>query len=72
MVYRVAIVVLGVGYVAYRIALVVAISRAKRAGDSAREQWLRSHGFGLYRCAAALVAVLAVLLVLLVWSNSRG
>lgn len=71
MAYRIAIILLGGGYVAYRVALAVEILKAKRAGDSERERRLRTHGFGLYRWAAAAVIVVFVVLVVIVWSNSR-
>jgi hypothetical protein len=69
MLYRVAIVLVGGGYIAYRVALAIQILRAKRAGDTVRERQLRSRGFGLYRWAAGTLVVVVVLLVLLVWSN---
>lgn len=69
--FRIAIVLLGGGYVAYRVALAVAILKAKRAGDPQREQHLRRHGFGFYRWALAVVGVFFVVLVVIVWSNSR-
>jgi hypothetical protein len=71
MLYRIAIILVGGGYVAYRFALAMQILKAKRAGDVVREQHLRRHGFGLYRWAAAAFVILFVVLVLLVWSNSR-
>jgi hypothetical protein len=71
MLWRVAIIVVGGGYVAYRLWLAVQIARAKRAGDFAREQRLRTRGFGLLRWAVACLLVFIVALTLLVWSNSR-
>jgi hypothetical protein len=70
-VYRVAIILLGGGYIAYRVALAVEILKAKRSGDVRREQRLRTHGFGIYRYAAAAAVVVFLVLVLIVWSNSR-
>jgi hypothetical protein len=71
MAYRIAIVLLGGGYVVYRFALAFEILKAKRGGDVRREQHLRRHGFGFYRWALAAVAVLFVVLVVIVWANSR-
>jgi hypothetical protein len=69
--WRVVVVVGGAGFVAYRLALWLEIRKARRAGDTAREQHLRRHGFGLYRWAALAVVVFIVLLAALVWANSR-
>jgi hypothetical protein len=69
--WRVVVVVVGVGFVAYRVALWLEIRKARRAGDTAREQHLRRHGFGLYRWVALCLLVFIVLLTALVWSNSR-
>jgi hypothetical protein len=69
--YRIAIILLGAGYVAYRISLAVQILQAKRAGDLERERRLRTHGFGLYRWAAGAVLVLLLVLVFLIWANAR-
>jgi hypothetical protein len=71
MLYRIAIILVGVGFVAYRIALALEIRRARKAGDTAREQRLRTRGFGLYRWVLAAVVVLIVLLTALVWLSSR-
>ncbi|HET9843003.1 MAG TPA: hypothetical protein VFQ01_13440 [Nocardioides sp.] len=71
MVYRIAIVLVGLAFVAYRLSLWVAVWRAHRAGDRAREERLRTRGFGLYRWAAAGAVILVIVLALLVWSNSR-
>jgi hypothetical protein len=71
MLYRIAIILLGGGYVAYRVALAVQILKAKRSGDIERERRLRTHGFGLYRWAAGAAVVVFLVLVLIVWANSR-
>ncbi|HEY3529162.1 MAG TPA: hypothetical protein VGK78_08420 [Nocardioides sp.] len=71
MLLRVAIILVGVGFVAYRVALVLEIRRAHRAGDLARERRLRTRGFGIYRWVLAAVVVIIVLLTALVWLNSR-
>ena len=69
--YRIAVVLVGVAFVAYRVSFWVALWRARRAGDTAREQHLRGHGFGLYRWALLGVLVFIGVLAALVWSNSR-
>jgi hypothetical protein len=67
-----AVVVLGaIGFVVYRLSLALEIRKARRSGDRAREAHLRTHGFGLHRWAAAAVVVFMIVLVVLVWSNSR-
>jgi hypothetical protein len=71
MLWRVAIIVVGGGYVAYRLWLAAAIARARRAGDREREQRLRTLPFSLFRWAFACLLVFIVALTLLVWSNSR-
>ena len=71
MLWRVAIILAGVGFVAYRVALALEIRRARRAGDVARERRLRTHGFGLYRWVLLAVLVLIALLSVLVWLSSR-
>jgi hypothetical protein len=71
MLLRVTIIVLGGGFVAYRVALAREIIRAKRAGDIAREQRLRRSGFGLHRWAFGALVVFVLFLVLLIWANSR-
>jgi hypothetical protein len=71
MLWRVAVILVGVGFLAHRIALWLEIRKARRAGDTAREQQLRQHGFGLYRWAVLCLLVFMVVLVFLVWANSR-
>jgi hypothetical protein len=69
--WRIVVVAGGLGFVAYRTALWLEIRRARRAGDTAREQHLRRHGFGLYRWAVLFLVVFMVLVTALVWANSR-
>lgn len=71
MLWRVAAVLLGGGFVLYRIALALEIRNARRAGDTEREQSLRSHGFGLYRWVLLCLLVLIALLTVLFWLNGR-
>lgn len=69
MLYRAAIVLAGLGFVAYRVALARAIRQARRTGDVARERRLRARGFGLYRWALGGALVLVLVFSLLVWRN---
>jgi hypothetical protein len=71
MLWRVAVVLVGAGFVAYRVALWLAIRKATRSGDLARLERLRSRGFGLYRWLVVCLLVFIVLLSLVVWHNSR-
>ncbi|HEX4472127.1 MAG TPA: hypothetical protein VH085_09170 [Nocardioides sp.] len=71
MLYRVGVILLGGGYIAYRVSLALQILKAKRSGDLERERRLRTHGFGLYRWAAGAAVVVFLVLVVIVWSNSR-
>jgi hypothetical protein len=65
---KIVVPLLAVAYVAYRASLALEIARARRRGDPARVEHLRTHGFGFYRfvlgTAVVLVLLLAVLLVL--------
>jgi|tagenome__1003787_1003787.scaffolds.fasta_scaffold18275150_2 hypothetical protein len=71
MLWRIVIVLVGVGFVAYRVALALEIRKARRSGDRRREEQLRSRGFGLYRWAAVGLLIFTLVLSLLVWSSSR-
>jgi hypothetical protein len=71
MLWRVVVIAIGVGFVAYRVTLWLEIRKARKSGDRAREEHLRRHGFGLYRWAALGVLIFTVLLTALVWANSR-
>jgi hypothetical protein len=71
MLWRVVVVLIGLGFVAHRVALWREIRKARRAGDTKREEHLRQHGFGLYRWAVLALLVFTVVLTALVWSNSR-
>jgi hypothetical protein len=71
MLWRVLIILVGGGYVAYRFALAAQILKAKRVGDVAREQQLRTRGFGVYRWVVLCLLVFIVLLTALFWLNSR-
>jgi hypothetical protein len=71
MLWRVVIILVGGGYVAYRFTLAAQILRAKRVGDVEREQQLRTRGFGVYRWVVLCLLVFIVLLTALFWLNSR-
>jgi hypothetical protein len=71
MFWRVAVVLVGAGFVLYRVSLALEIRKARKAGDSEREQRLRAHGFGLHRWAVLCLLIVFVLLTALFWLNSR-
>jgi hypothetical protein len=71
MLWRVAVVLLGAGFVLYRLSLALEIRKARKAGDKEREERLRTHGFGLYRWVVLCLLVCIVLLTGLFWLNSR-
>ena len=71
MLWRVAVLLVGGGFVAYRVTLWLEIRKAHRSGDVEREQQLRRHGFGLYRWVVLSLLVFIVLLTALFWLNSR-
>lgn len=71
MMFRIAVVVLGLSYIAYRAKLALQLSRAKRAGDTTREEALRARSFWLVRWAGGIAVVLVVLLVVLFALESR-
>ena len=58
-------------FVVYRISLAVQIARARRAGDTAREQRLRRWAFGLMHWVIGALALVAVLFTVLVMVNDR-
>lgn len=68
---KVLIPLLAVGYAAHRVLLRVQISRARRAGDSARVAELSAHGFRLHRWALLACLLVIAFLALLTYSNSR-
>jgi hypothetical protein len=72
MLYRALVVLVGLGFVVYRGSLWWEIRKAHRSGDRAREAHLRRHGFGVYRWALGAGIVLLVVLIVIVWANSRG
>lgn len=71
MLWRVVVVLAGGAFVAYRAALWLAIRKARRSGDTTREDELRRHGFGLYRWAVLFLLLFIVVLGLLFWNSSR-
>jgi hypothetical protein len=71
MLWRAGVILIGGGYVAYRLVLAVRILQAKRAGDVERELRLRRRAFGFFHWAIGILTVFTVLFTLLVWSNSR-
>ena len=71
MLWRVAVILVGGGFVVYRLTLWLEIRKARRAGDTAREARLRRHGFGLYRWVVLCLLIFIALLTALFWANSR-
>jgi hypothetical protein len=71
MLWRFAIYLVLGGYVAFRVVLAVQIARARRAGDVDREQQLRRRAFGLLHWVVGATVVFTLVLVFLVWANSR-
>jgi hypothetical protein len=70
MLWRAVVILVGGGFVFYRVTLWLEIRRARRAGDAEREKWLRGRGLRLVRGIAVVVVVLVLLLTLLIWRNS--
>ncbi len=71
MLFRIVVVLAGLGFLAYRLNLWLAIRSARKRGDRAREHELRTHGFRLYRWALLVAVLLIVVLTYFVWANSR-
>jgi hypothetical protein len=71
MLWRAAVVLIGGGYVVYRVTLAVQIVRARRAGDLERERRLRSRAFGILHWTVGVLLIFTLLLTLVVWLNSR-
>jgi len=71
MLWRIAVILVAGGFIAYRTALWLQIRKARRAGDTEREQYLRRHGFGLYRWIVLCLLVFIAVLTAVVWLSSR-
>ena len=64
---KIVVPLLAVAYIGYRVTLALEIARAKRRGDTARLDHLRTHGFGFYRfVVGTTVIVLCLLTVFLI------
>jgi hypothetical protein len=70
MLWRAAVILVGGGFVLYRVTWWLEIRKAQRAGDTEREKWLRGRGLRLVRGIAVVVVVVALLLTALIWRNS--
>lgn len=68
---KIAVPLLAVAYVGYRAAVALEIARAKRRGDAARVDHLRTHGFGLYRWLLGGAVMLMLLLALFIVLETR-
>jgi hypothetical protein len=71
MLWRIAVILVAGGFIAYRTALWLQIRKARKAGDIEREQHLLRHGFGLYRWVVLCLLVFIALLSMVVWLSSR-
>ncbi len=68
---KIVVPLLAVAYVGYRVTLALEISRAKRRGDTARFDHLRTHGFGFYRFVVGTTLIVICLLVLFLILETR-
>jgi hypothetical protein len=68
---KVLVLLLAAAYVVYRLGLAFRIARARRRGDTAREQALRRQAFWSFHAAVGVLLVGALLLLGLVALNER-
>jgi hypothetical protein len=68
---KVVVPLLAAGYVAYRVTLALEIARAKKRGDKARYDHLRTHGFGFYRFIVGTTVIVLCLLTLFLILEAR-
>jgi len=68
---RILVLAIAVAYAGYRGHLALALARARRRGDTEREQALQARGLRVTRWAIGIVLAVASFLVLLVALNSR-
>jgi hypothetical protein len=71
MLWRFFFLVAVLSFVVYRLSLSMKIAKARRAGDTAREQRLRRFAFGLMHWVIGGMALVAVLFTVLVMVNDR-
>jgi|1186.fasta_scaffold104343_2 hypothetical protein len=63
---KVVVALVALAFVAYRGSVALEIFRARRRGDTARVEHLRTHGFGFFRFVLGTVVVIALLLLVFV------
>ncbi len=68
---KIVVPLLAAAYVGYRAMLALEIARAKRRGDTARLDHLRTHGFGFYRFILGTTLVVLCLLVVFLILETR-
>ena len=68
---KIAVPLLAAAYIGYKVSVAWEIARAKRRGDTARVEQLRTHGFGFYRFVLGTVLVLLCLLTVLLVLETR-
>ncbi len=68
---KIVVPLLAVAYVGYRVTLALEIARAKRRGDTARFDHLRTHGFGFYRFVVGTTVIVLCLLTLFLILETR-
>jgi hypothetical protein len=61
---KIVVPLVAVAYIGYRATLALEIVRARRRGDTARLEHLRTHGFGFYRFVLGTTLVVICLLAL--------
>jgi hypothetical protein len=58
MLIKIAVLLLAIGYIGYKVSVALEITRARRRGDAARAEQLAAQGFGFYRFTlGTLIAV---------------
>ena len=68
---KIVVPLLAVAYIGYRVTLALEIARAKRRGDTARLDHLRTHGFGFYRFVVGTTVIVLCLLTLFLILETR-
>ena len=68
---KIVVPLLAAAYIGYRVTLALEIARAKRRGDTARLDHLRTHGFGFYRFVVGTTVIVLCLLTLFLILETR-
>jgi hypothetical protein len=72
MLLRILVLAIAASYVVYRLYVAVQLVRARRTGDTAREQALRARARAAFRWAVGIWLLAGLFLAALVVLNSRG